>query len=119
MADDFLIAVIAPPEIVEDEAAKVSALLASGAADVVHLRHPEASLRQMRDLVEAVPQRLHSRLRLHGHFALLDQFNLAGLHLNSRCPEWNRDIAEGQGRWRPTVTRSCHTMAEPGRCRTI
>lgn len=112
MADDFLIAVITPPEIVEDEARKVTALLSSGAADAVHLRHPAASLQQMRAIVEAVPQQWHSRLRLHGHFALLDELNLAGPHLNSRCPQWNRTVVPGQSRWQPTVTRSCHSVDE-------
>lgn len=112
MADDFLIAVITPEHPAEDEGAKLTALLRSGAADVVHLRHPGASLRQMRDIVEAVPQRWHSRLRLHGHFALLDDFNLAGPHLNSRCHQWDRTLSPGPARWQPTITRSCHTVDE-------
>ncbi len=107
-----MIAVITPHEIADDEALKVTALLRTGAADVVHLRHPGATLRQMRFLIESVPQCWHGRLRLHGHFALLDEFNLAGPHLNSRCPEWHRPVLPGAGHWHPTITRSCHSASE-------
>lgn len=112
MADDFAIIAVTPEEIAPGEAAKIARLLDSGAVDFVHLRHPRETLAEMKRLVEDVPQRLHSRLRIHGHFALLDDFNLAGPHLNSRCPSWQRPVADGAGRWRPTLTRTCHTLGE-------
>ncbi len=54
--------------------------------DYVHIRKPEASLRDIRNLIEDIPYRLRKRLRLHGHFELFNDFNLGGAHLNSRCP---------------------------------
>lgn len=76
---------ITAPEIRSDEADIICRLIDSG-WHKVHLRHPGASLRDMRSLIEAVPQKYHSHLRLHGHFALTNEFNLGGLHLNLRCP---------------------------------
>lgn len=76
---------ITPPEILPDEPQVITTIL-TGGWDMVHLRHPGASKTDIRRIIEAVPQQLHRRLRLHGHFSLTDEFNLGGLHLNSRCP---------------------------------
>lgn len=79
--------------------------LLEGGWDRVHLRHPGASRREMRDLIEAIPQELHSRLVLHGHFDLVNDFNLGGLHLNRRCPT-------PPANYRGALSRSCHTIGE-------
>lgn len=86
------------------EAADITALLNRGWT-AVHLRHPRASLRDMRRLIEAIPQRHHPRLRLHGHFDLAADFNLGGLHLNGRCPEAPRWYGG-------SISRSCHSVDE-------
>ncbi|MCC8119176.1 MAG: thiamine phosphate synthase [Bacteroidales bacterium] len=112
MADDFKIVAITPPHQRADEALRIWHMLESGAVDMVHLRHPDASYREMSNLIEAIPQKWHSRLRLHGHFVLLNEFNLAGPHLNRRCPEWNLPVVKGKGAWHPTVSKSCHKAEE-------
>lgn len=113
MEDNFIIIAVTPPDAIADEAKKITRLLSSGAVDIVHLRHPGATLKQMRDIIEAIPQPLHGRIRLHGHFSLIDEFNLAGPHLNSRCPQWNRTVATScNDRWHPTLSRTCHTPEE-------
>lgn len=104
MVKDFITIVITAPGEVSDEAARISELLSSGKADFVHIRKPDSSLRDVRNLIEEIPQPLRSRLRLHGHFALLDEFSLAGAHLNSRCPD-----APYNAR---SITRSCHSLSE-------
>jgi thiamine-phosphate pyrophosphorylase len=71
----------------------------------VHLRHPDGSLRDMRNLIETIPQRLYRRLKLHGHFDLLNDFNLGGVHLNRRCPT-------APASFRGEVSRSCHSLDE-------
>lgn len=98
---------ITPPALTDPraEAARIVSLLDSGGYDRVHLRHPAAPLRDVRSLIEAVPQRLHSRLVLHGHFVLVCEFNLGGLHLNRRCPE-------PPPRYAGPLSRSCHTVDE-------
>ncbi|MCM1355116.1 MAG: thiamine phosphate synthase [Staphylococcus sp.] len=73
--------------------------------DRVHLRHPSASLSDMRRLIEAIPQRLHARLVIHGHFDLCNHFNLGGLHLNRRCPT-------PPPLYRGPLSRSCHNVRE-------
>lgn len=95
---------ITPPEIHPDEATIIKSILDAG-WDFVHLRHPDASLRDMRNLIEAIPQHLHGRLKLHGHFDLLCDFNLGGINLNRRCP-----VAPTY--FTGAVSRSCHTLDE-------
>lgn len=102
---------ITPEEIFRDEPAYICEILSRG-WDKVHLRHPGASLRDMRNLIEAIPQRFHSRLRLHGHFELLNSFRLGGIQLNGRCPR-KPDNYTGP------YSRTCHSLrevAESGEC---
>lgn len=96
---------ITPEEINDGEAGRITGMLDSGKWDYAHLRHPDATLRDMRRLIEEIPQRLHHRLRLHGHFSLAADFNLGGLHLNRRCPSLP-DFYDGPH------SRSCHSIDE-------
>ena len=106
MAADFNIRIaVTPPEPLAGEPRRITALLDSGRFTHVHLRHPGASLAEMMRLLTDIPPLLHGRLRLHGHFDLVNEFNLGGLHLNSRCPA---PPAGYKGR----LSRSCHSVAE-------
>ncbi len=73
--------------------------------DFVHLRHPNTSLSDMKCLLDSIPQKLHSRIRIHGHFELLSSYNLGGLHLNRRCPE-------APATYRGNFSQSCHSFEE-------
>ena len=95
---------ITPEEIRPDEATWITTLLESG-WDMVHMRHPQASLRDIRDIIVALPQRLHKRIRLHGYFELINEFNLGGLHLNRRCPQ-------PPANYTGPYSRSCHSIEE-------
>ena len=95
------------PELLTDanmEAAMVRAVLDAG-WDAVHLRHPSATFADMRRLVGVIPPVYHQRLRLHGHFDLVAEYNIGGLHLNSRCPS----VPAG---YNGKVSRSCHSVDE-------
>lgn len=102
--EEFKIIVLTWPEDVSDESLKITELLDSGAADIVHIRKPDMSVEETRCLIRSIPSRLHNRLRLHNCFTLCSEFNLGGVHLNSRNPECHTDIA------RRSV--SCHTPEE-------
>lgn len=107
MADDAIRIAITPEAEHHDEARWITAILDAG-WDWVHLRHPGASRRDIKRIIEDIPQRYHSRLRLHGHMELVYEFNIGGLHLNSRCP------VAPSGYFGP-VSRSCHSIDELGR----
>lgn len=95
---------ITPEDILEREASIVSLLISAG-WDMVHLRHPNASLTDMRKLIEGIPMRYHKKLRLHGHFELLNHFNLGGVHLNCRNPKPPTN-------WRGAISKSIHNIEE-------
>lgn len=71
----------------------------------LHLRKPGASAAQLRVLLDSVPSCWHSRIVLHDHFELLDEYGLCGVHLNSRNP------SAPQG-WKGHISTSCHSLEE-------
>lgn len=103
MQDPFIIIAITSPDYVAEEAHKIRRLLEAG-VDFVHIRKPDYTLREVKDLIEDIPFDLRHRLRLHGHFSLVDEFNLAGVHLNQRNPEPPLNAL--------SITRSCHKLSE-------
>lgn len=100
----FLKIAVTAEDFIPGEASRIAQLLTEEGFDYVHIRKPHASTREVSDLIEDIPYPLRKRLRLHGHFDLLNQFNLAGAHLNSRCSE-----APAAAR---SLTRSCHSLEE-------
>ncbi|MCH5318581.1 MAG: thiamine phosphate synthase [Paramuribaculum sp.] len=101
---NYLKNAITAPEQRPDEAKRIVTILEAG-WDGVHIRLPNASLKEVKTLIETIPQKYHDRLWLHGHFELVNEFNLGGLHLNSRCPQ---PPANYTGR----LSRACHTVEE-------
>lgn len=54
--------------------------------DTLHLRKTRYAPEQLRAFLDKIPPEYCSRIVLHSHFALLDEYPLKGLHLNSRFP---------------------------------
>ncbi len=105
MVDKYPLRIAVTPEYpFQEEAIWIKTILEAG-WDYVHLRHPSATTREVKAIIEDISPRLHGRLRLHGHFELLNEFNLGGIHLNSRCPE-------APPLYRGSTSRTCHTTDE-------
>lgn len=75
MMSVFKVIVITSPGYVKNEASKITRLLDAG-VDYVHIRKPDWTLRDVRNLVEDVPYPLRQKLKLHGHFELLNEMRL-------------------------------------------
>lgn len=76
---------------------------------IPHLRKPEAQESDIKALLDAIPPVYYSRIVLHSCFNLCADYGLRGIHLNSRAnvvPE----------KFKGTVSRSCHSLAELERC---
>lgn len=99
-----LIIVITPEREVAGEASMITGMLRAG-ADFVHLRHPGATTSEIKRIIEDVPQQFRRQIRLHGHFELIWEFNLGGLHLNGRCPQPPRGYSG-------PLSLTCHSLAE-------
>lgn len=106
--DKFLKIAITEPDPLPDEATLIERLI-DGGIDYVHIRKPQASARDIKNLIENIHYPFRRRLKLHGHFDLLNEFNLGGAHINSRCP-----VAPSSA---INVSRSCHTLEELDECK--
>lgn len=91
------------PDFVEGEADRMVALLDSGIG-IMHIRKPGADMARFRALIKDIPESYHPRLRIHDHFDLINEFRLAGVHINSRNPVPPDGCT--------SVTRSCHSLQE-------
>lgn len=109
MDQEFQIVIITSPRFFPGEAEMLSLLL--GGLDCrVHLRKPGCTERQMRGLIEALPEEFRPRLSLQDHLFLAPGYGLGGVHPTSRFPV----VPEG---WPGLVSRSCHSLGEVATCR--
>lgn len=80
-------------------------LLFSEGAGRIHLRKPQATETEMRQLIESLPTVLYPRLTLQDHLPLANEYGIGGVHLNAR----NTKIPNG---FRGLVSHSCHSFNE-------
>ena len=71
----------------------------------LHLRKPESTADECRALLRQIPACYHSRIVIHDHFELTEEFGLLGVHLNRRNP------MPPVG-WKGSVSCSCHSLEE-------
>ncbi len=93
------------PRFFSDESLRIEQMLESGEYWRVHIRKPDASENQVRQLILKIPQHLWSKLTIHYFPRLAIELGLGGIHLNSRLTE----PPEG---WQGLVSRSCHSIEE-------
>lgn len=109
MDQEFQIVIITSPRFFPGEAEMLSLLL--GGLDCrVHLRKPGCTERQMRGLIEALPEEFRPELTLQDHLSLAPEYGVGGVHPTSRFPV----APEG---WTGLVSRSCHSLGEVAMCR--
>ena len=95
---------ITSPDFISGEAILIDNLFLQG-LDLLHLRKPEASLETYKRLLLQIPRHWYSRIVLHEHFALAEEFGLHGIHLNRRC-------SQVPDSFRGSISCSCHTIEE-------
>lgn len=109
MDQEFQIVIITSPRFFPGEAEMLSLLL--GGLDCrVHLRKPGCTERQMRGLIEALPEEFRPELTLQDHLSLAPEYGVGGVHPTSRFPV----APEG---WTGLVSRSSHSLGEVAMCR--
>lgn len=82
----------------------IKCFLAQKKIDIVHIRKPDWSREETEVLINSISSDLHTRIKLHDHFSLLNRFDLGGVHLNSRNP-----VPPSNAR---SVSKSLHSIAE-------
>ena len=95
---------ITSPDFISGEAVFIDNLFLQG-LDLLHLRKPEASSEAYKRLLLQIPKHWYSRIVLHEHFALAEEFGLHGIHLNRRC-------SQVPDSFRGSISCSCHTLEE-------
>lgn len=96
--------VITLPYFFDEEADAITLMFQTG-LQRLHLRKPGSSIDECRQLISRIPSAYHERIVLHDHFLLTQEFNIGGVHLNSRNP------LPPDG-WTGSISRSCHTIEE-------
>ena len=95
---------ITPPDFISGEAIFIDNLFLQG-LDLLHIRKPDASLEAYKRLLLQIPKHWYSRIVLHEHFDLAEEFGLHGIHLHRRCSQ----IPDSFHR---SISCSCHTLEE-------
>lgn len=95
---------LSTPEFFVEEDTIINALFEEG-LDLFHLRKPNSEPVYSERLLTLLPEQWHSRIVVHEHFYLKEEFSLRGIHLNERNPEPPKGF-KGQ------LSRSCHSIAE-------
>ena len=82
----------------------INALFEEG-LDLLHLRKPQTEPVYSERLLTLLPPECHSRIVVHEHFYLKEEFNLRGIHLSAAHPEPPSGF-HGQ------ISRSVHSLDE-------
>lgn len=98
-----LIVVTTPTFFVEED--KIITALFEEGLDILHLRKPKTSAIYSERLLTLIPEKYHRRIVTHEHFYLKEEFDLMGIHLNTRNPQEPHDYAGH-------VSCSCHSIDE-------
>ncbi len=99
--------VITPPEIIQNEVNLWEALFLAG-LERLHVRKPQTTLAEFKGMLTCLPEKYHSRLVLHQHFQLVNEFNLGGLHFKSNVQTAKVDLDCKN----LSLSKSCHTPLE-------
>ncbi len=95
---------ITSPDFISGEAIFIDKLFLEG-LDLLHIRKPDAPLEAYKRLLLQIPKQWYSRIVLHEHFALAEEFGLHGIHLNRRCSQVPNSFHR-------SISCSCHTLEE-------
>lgn len=95
---------ITSPDFISGEAIFIDKLFLQG-LDLLHIRKPDVSLEAYKRLLLQIPKQWYSRIVLHEHFDLAEEFGLHGIHLNRRC-------SQVPNSFRGSISCSCHTLEE-------
>ena len=101
-----LIVLTDPGFFVEED--KVLTALFDEGLDILHLRKPGSEPVYCERLLSLIPDSYRSRIVVHDHFYLVDEYGLMGYHLSRRhpqCPQGHAGIC----------TRTCYSLPEVAR----
>ena len=96
--------ILTTPDFFVEEDKIINSLFEEG-LDLLHLRKPDSEPVYSERLLTLLPEEYHKQIVVHDHFYLKEEFNLKGIHLNSRNPK----APEG---YKGHLSRSLHSLDE-------
>jgi len=96
--------VITSSERIEQEAEKINDLFEAG-MEILHVRKSDFSKEEYIELLNEIKQKYHNRIKIHEFFELTETYNLLGIHLNARNPNY----AEKR---KVNISKSVHSIEE-------
>lgn len=97
-----MVIVISNPNAIADEQATIKQLFHEG-LEVFHIRKKEFSENEMRTFIEQIPEKHFSRIVLHTHYHLAEEYNLKGIHV---AIDFKIELSNG------TLSVSFHSLDE-------
>ncbi|WP_177229083.1 thiamine phosphate synthase [Pustulibacterium marinum] len=87
--------VMTNPDEYPNEGMHISAMFREG-LECLHLRKPNWTAAQLQALLAQIPTEYYERIKLHGHYQLVPQMSLGGIHLTeSTKASFDREIYSG------------------------
>ncbi|WP_172826904.1 thiamine phosphate synthase [Flammeovirga sp. SJP92] len=81
--------------------------------DIIHLRKPNATEEEIKNLLEVIPTHFHSRITLHQHYTLSEKYNVGGIHFKeSQRKELNEATLKVWKKKGLRLSSSVHQMDE-------
>lgn len=96
--------VLSTPDFYIEEDKIITDLFEEG-LDTLHLRKPQSEPVLSERLLSLIPEKYHSRIMVHHHFYLKEEYGLMGIHLNRRSPNLPPD-------YKGIKSRSCYSLEE-------
>lgn len=96
--------IITPPTFFHSEAETINAMFYEG-LDLLHIRKPNSTDEDIVDLIKGINPQFYNKIVLHDNFQISKEYNIGGLHINSRnksIPLW----------FKGRISSSCHTIEE-------
>ena len=101
---------ITVPKMIEEDAYLISNLLKMGIHSI-HLRKPEATINECRQLLTKLTDAERAKIIIHDYPELYTEFSLKGIHINKNITS----LPDGYNGFK---TRSCHSFDEIERYKT-
>ena len=98
---------ITTPKVTDDDTLIIERLLDKG-VDTVHLRKPDSSIDECRELLAKLSTEHRARIVVHNYPELYEEFALQGIHINRYVITLPED-------YRGLKSRSCHSLEEVAR----
>ena len=101
---------ITVPKMIDEDAYLISNLLKMGIHSI-HLRKPEATINECRQLLTKLAKEERAKIIIHDYPELYTEFSLKGIHINKNITS----LPDGYNGFK---TRSCHSFEEIERYKT-